>query len=462
MNGQASNQKPVLITEDGRFNSRAFDEDIKLRLHEIIDKHPLDKVKEFIETEMANQTQDTSFNYSFKCFPEDGAFALYRAIQKLEGYSRQKESGPSNNPPETIDVKFADGNRIKVPWGEIAIPSLGKSAYIEMSYDKSNFTFHISGVCQKRFVRLMDDIMTQTQDFLDNDSIYRGRAIKLDSNLNPTFLNLSKVQDVPMFMAEETEFALRPIVSRLENPQTCLDNNLELKFGALLSGEYGTGKTLLAFKLAFKAIHNDWGFIYLTDPTKTVQMLEIANHLSTNGRGFLTFVEDIDLVITKERSKDMNKILNIIDGGDTKGNNIISIFTTNHLERIDPTFLRGKRIGSLINMSSLDKATAKNFINEYLGKSVKGQDISNATEMIEEMKIVPAFLAEILDRVKANMIYTKTSKVTEDDIINSIKSYEAQINMARVKADSDSPIERLANAIDEVFIKKNLEKLDLI
>lgn len=466
MNGQHQSNRPVIITEDGRFNSRAFDDDIKVRLKEIIDKHPLDKVKEFIDTELHNMTQMQSFNYNFKCFPEDGAFALYRSIQKLEGYSKQKETGPSNDPPETIDVKFADGNRIKVPWGEIALPSLGEDAYISMAYNKSDWRFQVSGTCQKRYVPLMDDIMEQCQQFLDTDSIYRGRAIKLDSNLSPTFLDLSKIEGKPMFLSSDTEFALNPIISRLENAQRCLDSGLDLKFGALLSGEYGTGKTLLAFKLAYKAIHNDWGFIYLTDPTKTVQMLDMANTLSKNGRGFLTFVEDIDQVITHERNKDMNKILNIIDGGDTKGNNVISIFTTNHLDRIDPTFLRGKRIGSLINMTSLDSNTAGEFIKNYLGDSIKNQDVSKAASLIEELKIVPAFLAEVLDRVKANMIYNGTKKSTEQDVINSINSYRAQMDMARVKSsdktDAEIFVDSFKKAVVDESMTKMLKQLDLV
>lgn len=42
--------------------------------------------------------------------------------------------------------------------------------------------------------------------------------------------------------------------------------------------------------------------------------------------------------------------------------NVITLFTTNHLELIEPTFLRGKRIGKVISLGALDEATAKEFI----------------------------------------------------------------------------------------------------
>ena len=49
----------------------------------------------------------------------------------------------------------------------------------------------------------------------------------------------------------------------------------------------------------------------------------------------------------------MQDILNTLDGGDTKQMNVIALFTTNHLDQIEPTFLRGKRIGSIVSDRSL-------------------------------------------------------------------------------------------------------------
>jgi len=454
-----------IIDAEGKFNSEAFDVEIKERLKIIVDQKPLGDLVDFIKTEISNSTQITSFNYNFKCFPEDGAYALYKAIQELEGYSVHKESGPSNDPPETMDVRFADGTRLKVPWGTIALPGLGEDATISMSYDGAARVFHVSGQCERRFVSLMDNIMEKTQDFLDNESIYRGKAIRLGKDLRPQFLNLDKVANTPMYLSDATEFALQPIISRIEQSQRCLDQGLELKFGAVMEGDYGTGKTLLAFKLAHKAIKNDWGFIYLTDPTKVSEMLEIAGNLCTNGVGMLTFVEDIDQVLRGERNHKMNEILNIIDGGDTKGRNIISIFTTNHLELIDPTFLRGKRIGSLISMTALDQPTALKFINSYLGDALS-DDASEAAVMVSDMNIVPAFLAEILDRVKANMVYTSEDTASCKDILASIGSYKAQMELAKTSAHKSSDEEDFVNLYKKLIVedqfKDTLKSLDLV
>lgn len=73
-----------------------------------------------------------------------------------------------------------------------------------------------------------------------------------------------------------------------------------------------------------------------------------------SGHGVVVFVEDIDQVTRGNRDAAMQDILNTLDGGDTKDMNVITLFTTNHIELIEPTFLRGKRIGSVITMDCLD------------------------------------------------------------------------------------------------------------
>ena len=444
----------------GKFNSSAYDKEIKERLKGIIDKKPLKNISKFIKTEIDNLTTITSFNYTFKCFPEDGAYAIFRAIQEIEGYSQQQgeKSMSGDEPPRTIDVRFADGSRIKVPWGKIALPSLGSESFIDMGYHKESRQLTVNGQCEKRYVVFMDEIMERAQEILDTDSIYRGKAIKLDSNLKPTFIDLSKIQKIPMHLSDAQTFALQPIVSRIEKSEECLARGLELKFGALMEGEYGTGKTLLAFKLAHKAITNDWGFIYLTDPKQTTEMLDIAGRLCGNGKGVLTFVEDIDQVLRGTRDNKMNEILNIIDGGDTKGRNIISVFTTNHLELIDPTFLRGKRIGSLISMTALDKKTALDFINSHLGDALI-DDATEAAEKVADKGIVPAFLAEILDRVKANMVYTQSTTTTCGEIIASIDSYEAQMKLAKTKRQDETEQDSAVRLYKDVFVKDAMRDL---
>lgn len=162
--------------------------------------------------------------------------------------------------------------------------------------------------------------------------------------------------------------------------------------------------------------------------------------------------------ILNERTNFTNQISVMMDGGETKSNNVITILTTNHIEDIDPTFLRGKRIGSIVTLTYPDKATAKKMIESTLvdehRKSLLSEDCEEAAAAMEEEKIVPAFIAEILERVKSHLIYSDTQTVSCEDIINSIKSYKRQMEIATVKTKGASPAETLIKLVRDLWTPK--------
>lgn len=183
--------------------------------------------------------------------------------------------------------------------------------------------------------------------------------------------------------------------------------------------------------------------------------------LSNNGKGVVIFLEDIDKVLN-QRNAETNEISLLMDGGETKQSNVITILTTNHIEKIDPTFLRGKRIGSVVTLGHLDKEAAQEMIEWNLrdenGVSILEEDCGLAAQAIEDSKIVPAFVAEILDRVKSHRIFTQKKTVNCEDILHSIKSYKKQMDIAITKKATTTPAEALISAIKEVFPQKPEEE----
>lgn len=186
--------------------------------------------------------------------------------------------------------------------------------------------------------------------------------------------------------------------------------------------------------------------------------------LSENGRGTVVFAEDIDQVLSK-RDNSTNEISLMMDGGESKNKNVITILTTNHIELIDPTFLRGKRIGSIVTLTFPDTKTAQAIIESVMvdenGMSILEDSCLEAAEMIEKLEIVPAFIMEILDRVKSHLLYEERNLVNCQDIINSINSYKEQMDIARLKKVGRSKEEQLSDALLNVLdiqgIKKDLE-----
>ncbi len=179
--------------------------------------------------------------------------------------------------------------------------------------------------------------------------------------------------------------------------------------------------------------------------------LRMAKTLDNNGSGIIVFTEDIDQVTSGERDVALQDILNTLDGGDTKDMNVIALFTTNHLTMIDPTFLRGKRIGTIISMDYLDAFTAEKYVSSFCeGTNLEG-DFTPIYIKIEESNIAPAFMAEIIENVKSTMVIRgdNTLKASEFDVC--IDSYLKQVSLAQTKDSYTSPEQSLAKSLKAVL-----------
>ena len=161
----------------------------------------------------------------------------------------------------------------------------------------------------------------------------------------------------------------------------------------------------------------------------------------------------------------MQDILNTLDGGDTKDMNVITLFTTNHLDIIEPTFLRGKRIGSIISMGCLDAATAEEFIRESfkIGCYTIDSDLTEVCQFIEANNIAPAFMAEIIEKVKAMMVLDDQCVVDPKQILYSVESYLKQVKLSQTKDMSETPEKKFVSALRDVInveeVNKKLDKI---
>lgn len=416
---------------------------------------PYNEVIDYIENEIEQSKRMAKFNYSVKCFKSDGVYQLNEAVKNIIGVSISKESSGPSGPTdmETIDVQLADGRRVKVPYGEIYLPSLGEEATLKIGYDDLAHELHIQGKCQFRFSGLIDNIVERCRELLSTQSIYKGVALEVTDLNNPTILDLTDTRGQMFVMSKDLRFQLNPILSRILRPEECAKKNIPLKYGALFEGAYGTGKTLLAFKLGQQGLDNGWSFVYLKDPKLLAETLRMVKTIDRSGRGVIVFVEDLDQIARGNRTEAMQDILNTLDGGDTKNMNVITLFTTNHIELIEPTFLRGKRIGSVISMGYLDADTARDFITEAFNKSeYKLADGMNAVyDLIAANNIVPAFMAEIVETVKSNMVFDDTAIVKPEYLVSAVESYLRQMGLSKKKDMSETPEVKLASALRAVL-----------
>lgn len=403
----------------------------------------------FIEGEIKQSKKMASFKYTLLCWKPDGVYQLNRAINEVFGsaVSKEDKSPSGNSNIDTVDVILADGSRTKVPFGKISLEELGEDSEININYDNDRHLLLVKGQCQFKYQSLIDDIVERTKELLATESIYKNQALEITNLSEPKIMTLAGIDKQFMVLSKKTEFELQPLRSRILYPEKCIAKGIPLKYGCLLEGKYGTGKTLLAFKLAKDAVNNGWSFVYLKDPSLLAETLRMCKVVDRSGHGVIVFVEDIDQVTRGNRDSAMQDILNTLDGGDTKDMNVITLFTTNHIELIEPTFLRGKRIGSVITMDCLDAETAERFIRETFseaeGYSVDN-DLSDVCNYIAKAQIAPAFMAEIVESTKSKLIFTEETHVTSFHIKTSVESYQRQVGLASKKAVIETPADKLA------------------
>ncbi len=249
---------------------------------------------DYIDTEIKQGKRMARFDYKFRCFKNDGIYQVSQAINKVFGAvnSMEDKSPSGDSDIQTVDICLADGTRIKAPYGKIALQGLGDEAYIDINYDTDGHLLVVTGKCQMRYTSIIDDIMSQANELLKTNSIYKNQALEVTDINEPKILDLSNIDSQLMVLSDSTKYALRPIEARLLQPENCVRKGIPLKYGALLEGNYGTGKSLIAFKLAKQAIENGWMFIYLKDPTQLAEVLRMSQVVDKSGWGVVVFVED--------------------------------------------------------------------------------------------------------------------------------------------------------------------------
>jgi transitional endoplasmic reticulum ATPase len=414
----------------------------------------VDKAITEMNSRIKREEQLIDIDYTIKCFQKEGAYALSIAVEKILGRFDMSPSGASEDPPQLINITLPSGKEVKAPWGRVALPGFDNDCYIELDYDWGDAEMTVEGRIRQRYQSDLDKIVKEIRNILANESIYLGQAIELDFDENnqvdePEFMDLTTIDEEKILFSKEINDGLVPILARIKDTDRCRKEGLDIKLGVLMEGPYGTGKTLTAFWLGKIAREYGWTFIYLKNCKNAAKALKIAENYARNNNGVILFTEDIDQVIRGKRDQSIQNIVNTLDGGDTKNLPIISIFTTNHIEVIEPTFLRGKRIGSLIQFGVLDMDTAKQFIDKLVVDN-KGKSLMVKGDHTEAHKalcgIVPAFASEVIDKAKAYMINRGDKKIKTEDIVSAAVSYKKQIEFAQCRL-LDANQDELENAV---------------
>lgn len=211
-----------------------------------------------------------------------------------------------------------------------------------------------------------------------------------------------------VFMNTETKKELMSSVANFVNKRNWYDKNMiPYHYGIMLYGPSGTGKSTLirAFistyveKLGLRNMENP---LYLRSPS---EMLMNPNEINSDTKyPRIIIIEDIDATILKKREKkeevnnnneyrpyyqqddtSLSEILNKLDGL-TNLENVIYIFTTNHIENLDPALVRPGRIDKLICIDLPDYNAYNQFCQYHFGKSIPKDFEIKSNKLIAELQ----------------------------------------------------------------------------
>lgn len=356
------------------------------------------------------EEQSVQISEKFDVFPFDGAYGLSQVIMNRYGWQEGKpiRSMFGEQKPQVLSIPSGPHSKVDVPWGHFELPNVNGKLMTEMARSSAGRAiFVLSAEVKRKDELTVRGLFDELREYLSENSLYRGKAIKIrfrDADgepigmPEPEFLDLETVNRDNLILNESLQTSIRAnLFTPIERALDCLQNGIKVKRGILLGGDYGTGKTLAAMVAAKIAQDNGITYIYTPHADELGDAIAFAKQYQSPA--CVVFCEDIDRTVTGERTVAMDDVLNILDGIDTKNENIITVLTTNHLENVNRAMLRPGRLDAIIDVERPDADSAEKLVRYYGGLSIAtDEDLTQVGEILANQ--IPAVIEEAVKRAK--------------------------------------------------------------
>ncbi len=372
---------------------------------------------EVLQRRMQFEQEPCEIRETINAFVWDGALALSKAMTELFGWAtpEAKEEGffifKEKKPPTMISVEVDVDQTVLVPMGEFSLPGIEGRVGTNMIEKDGRIVFEVYANVLRKYEPQIRELITLARKYAKEESVYRGKAVKITMRSvviggrevtmpEIKFIDLKHVNEQQLVLSDDVMSAVTTSVfTPIEKSAECRQHGIPLKRGVLLSGPYGTGKTLACYITAKKCVRNKWTFLYCNSADELADVVKFAHAYQPA----VVFCEDIDRVMDGERDADMDDILNIIDGIESKNTEIMVILTTNHVEKINQAMLRPGRLDAVINVLPPDAKAVEKLIRLY-GKDLipENADLTAAAEQLKGK--IPAVIRECIERAKLSAL----------------------------------------------------------
>jgi hypothetical protein len=426
---------------------------------------PLDAAIQTLERVRDAEAQVYDAAEQVEGLPWDAAVATFLALQDIYGVILPKTVmtwfGPRN--PTFLTVKTGPGEDdvVQVPVGVFQLP--GMKAPINVGIHSGGVAIY--GKVNKKDRARLVEIASLARKKVVTSSVYKGKAISLkvdedgdlDMSNQPDFYDVSDVKETDAIYNRATEAIIRTsILAPIKHTEACRKNGINLKRGILLEGRYGCGKSLTARVAAKVAIDNGWTFVIID----RAQGLKAALEAARRYQPCVVFAEDIDRFGDRTKEK-VNDLVNLLDGLVPLGSAIMTVLTTNHLDRIDKALLRPGRLDAVISIDAPDAEAVTRLITHYAGDALDATVSLLATgERLAGQ--IPASIAEVTKRAKLAMLTEDRQLLTEDDLLTAAESAMRHLALLADLPPEKSKGDQLADALVGVLHQDTSDMSDVV
>jgi hypothetical protein len=286
----------------------------------------------------------------------------------------------------SLKIIGAPVRTIYVPWGAMRIPGLDGIDVIVTGVDGEDYNyegnvFRLAILGKRKDRKKIDAIVEAVRVELQHRSIFKNRCFVYDKG-NITFHDpfVATRPEELIFSESMNHVIENEVFSLFRNADEArIKDHSLLNSKIVAAGEPGTGKTEFTNWAAQEALRNGFTIAFMhpgTDEDLERFKTIIARQTPVVGviEDLESYMPDTEALTKKQANEERSKLLARIDGGQTKGKEVMWILTTNFPELFLSAMARPGRTDTYLLFKPLDRSGFERLLKQKLGHLL-GDDI---------------------------------------------------------------------------------------